>query len=180
MIIKMSNLSARVFKRLDIAYNSHKLNEFFLEQLAHAQWKNKAPFIHGPFMEVKENKEEYGYWDLANNIEHSLRYYMKPHRIIVFGNDINNTLKPYILTRCWLNATHHENRALVFMERIQSVHDLYSDNYWRAINNNSWVPTHWSKIQSATQITQSLIPKNKSCTNDQCTSCYNVSMLAHY
>jgi hypothetical protein len=157
----MVSLPSRIFKRFDIAYNSQKFNPFFLERMAYAQWNNTAPFIRGPFIQGQQEKDEYGYWGVAGEIEHSLRYFMKPHKIIVFGNDVKNTENPYLLTRCWLHATQQENRALVFMERVKFTHPLHLHHYTTAINNNSWLPTDWNAIESATEITQELTRNDK-------------------
>jgi hypothetical protein len=159
--VEMVSLQPRIFKRLDIAYNFQNFHPFFLERMAHAQWTNKVPFIRGPFIEGNQEIKEYDYWRVAGEIERGLRYFMKPHKMIVFGNDVKNTQNPFLLTRCWLNVTPQENRALVFMERIKFTHPLHLHHYTTAINNNSWLPTDWNAIESATEITQEVMPNNK-------------------
>ena len=174
----MASLGPRVFKRLDIAYNSLQYNPFFLEQMANVQWNNKAPFIRGPFMEGKNHaNDEYAYWSTAGEIEYALRFYMKPYSIHTFGCDVHNFKeKPALLTRCWLHSTAtatapQTNNVLVFMERLPSLEPLFIQEYWRAINNNSWLPENWSAITKATEIEQTLV-----LTNKPYEGCYAVQM----
>ena len=110
----------------------------------------------------KNCKDRYGYWGLAGKIDHGMRYFMKPHSIVVFGCDIHDyEEKPALLTRCWLNATPAKNNVLVCMERLPSLDPLYIQKYWVAINNNSWLPKNWNDIVKADSMIQTLVPTDK-------------------
>jgi hypothetical protein len=143
----------RTFKRLDIAYNSERHQKFFLEQFAYYQWNNKLPFTSGPAIMAEPSQDLYDYWSIASQTERSLRYYMKPHTIKVFGNEIDNITKSHLLVRGWLNATKESNNALILMERINYPQEK---DYMVAINNSEWRPTDWEEIEHANELTQTL------------------------
>lgn len=94
--------------------------------------------------------DEYSYWGIAGQIHESMRYYMKPHELLVFGNDIRNTNKSHILSRIWLNSMNNKNSVLVLLERT----NIVDNDYWRQINTRSWQPTDWNAIQRANELHQ--------------------------
>jgi hypothetical protein len=143
----------RTFKRLDIAYNSERHQKFFLEKFAYYQWNNKLPFTSGPAMMAEPSQDLYDYWSIASQTERSLRYFMKPHKILVFGNEIDNITKSHLLVRGWLNATRESNNALILMERINYPQEK---DYMVAINNSNWRPADWAQIEDATELKQTL------------------------
>ena len=148
----------RMFKRLNIAYDAFTFESFFLERMAYVQWRNKPPFTRGPFIRCQTAKEEYDYWTLAGQINHSLDYYMKPHKMLVFGFDVQNTKIPHLMTRVWLQSELDMNFALVIMERIDYTKDK---DYIVAINNSSWRPYNFSKLETANELQQTLLLTNK-------------------
>jgi hypothetical protein len=143
----------RTFKRLNIAYNSERHQKFFLEKFAYYQWNNKLPFTSGPAIMAEPSQDLYDYWSIASQIECSLRYYMKPHKILVFGNEIDNITKSHLLVRGWLNATKESNNALILMERIDFPKEK---DYMVAINNSEWRPMNLTQIEDAAEIKQTL------------------------
>ena len=100
----------RTFKRLTVALNPHfNYDPFFLTALAYNQWSINPPFSVGPKMCAYAAPEEYSYWGISSTIENTLRYYMKPHKIAIFGNDIQNLEKPQLLVRGWFQCTNKSN-----------------------------------------------------------------------
>jgi len=157
----------RTFKKLNIAYNSYAFEPFFLERMAYAQWNNKTKhkIISGPFIQFKTAKNKYNYWGVANKIEHSLHYYMKPHKMFVFGNDVDNINKSYLLTRVWRQCLENVNLCLVLMERVEYKNDR---DYLIAINNTSWQPDwqcSWEKkfscLENTNELHQEILLTNK-------------------
>lgn len=154
IVINQAKMFApRTFKRLDIAYNSHRYQKFFLERFAYYQWNNTLPFTSGPAVMAEASNDEYDYWKMATDIECTLRYFIKPHKIRVFGNEIDNIAKSHLIVRGWLNATKESNNALILMERINYPQEK---DYMVAINNSEWRPTDWKEIEYATQLQQTL------------------------
>jgi hypothetical protein len=149
------------FKRLDIQFNSFTYHPFFLERMAYNQWNNKLPFVSGPFIQVETANDEYKYWSLAGDINESLKYFMKPHRIVVFGDStIKNRKFPHIMSRVWLNAQPNINLCCVFMERINTNQE--SDRkYITAINNSSWRPVKFSDYELKKELQQEVVLTNK-------------------
>jgi hypothetical protein len=146
----------RTFKRLNIAYNSDRYQTFFLEKFAYYQWNNKLPFTSGPAIMAEPSSDFYDYWKMAQSIESTLRYYIKPYNICVFGNELDNMSKSHLLVRGWLDATKESNNALILMERINYPQE---NDYMVAINNSEWRPTNWLQIEDATQLQQALTKK---------------------
>ena len=165
----------RIYKRLDIAYNGHKIHEFLLERMAYPQWHNNQPFISGPNICVELNRL-YNYWNVANQIEYSLRYFMKPHTIHVFGSDVDNLDNPSLLVRTWLNAKEDSNNVLVTMESMKSpIGGSNELRYMEAINNRSWQPDNWNDIANASALHQTLTQ-----TNRPYEGCWEVSITGEY
>ena len=157
-------LYPRVFKRLDISHSSSlKTHYYYLEKMAYLQHNNNTvPFVSGPLICTNDGSEEYSYWNIAQRIENSLKYYMKPYKMCVFGgDDIKNRDKPLILSRVWLNSNKDINNILILMERI-----TFNDNtintykYITAINNRSWQPLNWSEVENTTNIRQTILSSN--------------------
>ena len=153
--------SPRIFKRLEVAKSSGNefFHEFFLKRMAYLQWSNAgAQFTSGPLIIAEEGRDEYSYWKTAQEIESSLEYYMKPHKLYIFGNDVKNTNKSHILSRLWLHSNKDINIALVLMERIDYQSDkLNCDKYMTAINNRTWMPLDWSDIEKTSELEQTLV-----------------------
>lgn len=154
-------LGPRVFRRLGTSLGESKPHDFFLERMATYQLNNKVPFVAGPAIIAEPCKDEYDYWGIARQIETSLRYYMKPYNIHLFGKDERNIELSHLLVRLFLQGTTSFNNALVLMERVDlsnyiTVNNV--NNYMTAINNRSWQPdnTVWDTLQNKYEIQQTL------------------------
>lgn len=159
----------RTYKRLAIAGNPHMhYDSFFLTALAYNQWSIKPPFSVGPKMCAYAAPEEYSYWSIAENINNTLRFFMKPHKIAIFGHDVKNLSKSQLLVRGWFQCTHESNNLLLIMERYEHKTD---SKYWVGINNSSWRIQGWPQIENAQQMHQLL-----TLSNEPCRGSYNVQM----
>jgi hypothetical protein len=149
-------LSPRIFKRIDVASVPHGhtfYHQFFLEQFAYKMWNSTVPFSSGPVIIAEPSNEEYDYWSIAQRVEGTLRYYMKPSKLIVFERDIHNIAKSHILTRGWLNVSEESNNAVLLMERIDWPLD---QKYMTSINNASWRPDEWDRLLAAQKLEQTI------------------------
>jgi hypothetical protein len=169
-------LRPRIFKKLEIArlgFGEFSYNKHVLDQFAYYQWNNSSPFVSGPFMFTEKAPEEYTYWGIAQDIEQSMKYFMKPYNIHVFGENEKDVKQGDLLIRGWLNSTKDINNALVLMERVdieKNKKDVLE--YMYAINNRSWQPKNWSEIEKSNTMTQTLIMN----IDNECTTKYSVHM----
>jgi len=161
MKLVSSFIKPRVFRRLEVAYNSSRPHDFFLDKLAYSQWNNNRPFITGPFMIAETANDTYDYWRIAGEIEHSLKYFMKPYKIGIFGNNVKDITQSNLLVRVYLQGEENSNNVLVLMERINLKKDRDAMNYMVAINNRSWQPNNLDIIKNVSKIRQTLVETDK-------------------
>jgi hypothetical protein len=102
---------------------------------------------------------EYSYWGIASNIDNTMRYFMKPHKIAIFGHDVMNLEKSQLLVRGWFQCTPESNNLLLLMERYEHKTD---HKYWFGVNNSSWRIQGWHQIENVTNVNQTLLPSSNS------------------
>ena len=150
----------RIFKKFTIPIeSSYKTHEFFLNHMAYLQWNNKIPFVSGPSMICHDSKTAFDYWEYGGQIQHNLKYYMKPYDIQFFGCNIGDDDKHTLLIRLFMNVTKESNNVLVLMENLGKLNEITrieKNIYMTAINNRSWQPNDWDTIKSTSIIPQSL------------------------
>ena len=139
-------MSLRVFKRLEIALNSYRLHDFFLERMFNVQINNKGAFQCGPFICVTPEN----YWSIAGQIDYSIQHFMTPYTIACFGNNVTCSDKS-TLTRLWLERTACNNlHAVCLMEPYVAE----MEDYMVAINNRSWMPPPHDIFKNTKEIHQ--------------------------
>ena len=150
-----TGMHSRIFERIHIAKcGSTTFHPFFIERFAYKLWNNRSPFLSGPSIIAEPSVKEYGFWTISQTIDNSLRYFMKPHKVLTFAtHDIMDTNRSHILTRAWLNATEESNTAVLLMERIRLPEDT---QYMEAINNTTWQPDNIDDLENAKELHQSL------------------------
>ena len=161
----MSQIFAkRVFHSLHVARTGNApdlfhANHFLLDRFAYIQLNalndQRTSFDQGPFIEAVTAKEEFSYWGIAQSIENTLKYSLRPYEIQFYGDeDLQSTALPHILTRTWLSHAGGTNRVLAILERVDC-RDPATYKYMVEINNNSWRPPadwNWTHKKSTTLV----------------------------
>jgi hypothetical protein len=150
----------RIFKKLDIAhigFGSYSYDKYILDSFAYYQWTKDIPFISGPCMYLEKAPDEYSYWSQALKIQQSMKYFMKPYNIQLFGNNITDNTQSHLLIRGWLNSIKDCNNVLILMERVELDKNRNSIiQYMNNINNRSWQPLQWTDIEKSNTLIQHL------------------------
>ena len=148
----------RTFKRLEFAPTGTQSHPYFLPRLADRQLANKGSFTTGPMMYAHSAKDEYDYWETLQAIDHSMRYFMRPYRIVAFGCNEKDISKNYLLTRIWLQHENEHNSVIATVERV----DLALTNeYMTALNYKTALKPTVANIMQAPAIRQTLIKTNE-------------------
>ena len=148
-------MAVRLFKRLEFTQGLRP-HPFFLERMAYLQMQNNGDFTSGPMITAEPAPQEYSYWTTLDEIEHGMRYFMRPYELVAFGHNEADTTKSHLLTRAWMHHINGANRVTVTVERINQV-DLYP--YMNQINNKPiWCTDSWNT--NAKSLTQTLKQTN--------------------
>lgn len=164
------SFAKRIFHSLQVARTGNapelfQSNHFLLDRLAYVQLNalndQRTSFDQGPFIEAVTAKEEFSYWRIAQSIENTLKYSLRPYEIQFYGDvELQSTALPHILTRTWLSHTSGTNRMLAILERVDC-RDSATYKYMVDINNNSWrPPADWDWMhKKSTTLVQTLLDR---------------------
>lgn len=160
--------ASRIFKRLDFV-EGVKPHPFFLKRMAYVQMDNSGNWMRGPMMCIEPAPEEYSYWGILSDIDHGMRYFMRPYSMVGFGCNEKDTTKSHLLVRAWLQHVNGFNRTLVTVERVDACdqHD-----YMTALNyKTEWETSCCNRLYEANELQQKL-----SITNEPYERCWKTSM----
>jgi hypothetical protein len=117
----------RKFARLEVPpllTSGFDIHPFMMDMFAKAQWDDARNFnetpvkpTRGPYMHMTTGCES-KYWKELENVNHSLRHFMKPFKVDAFGTkNIKDTSK-MLMVRSWFRETSAGLDVTFFMERI--------------------------------------------------------------
>lgn len=160
------SFAKRVFHSLQVARTGNapdlfQSNHFLLDRFVYVQLNalndQRTSFDQGPFIEAVTAKEEFSYWGIAQSIENTLKYSLRPYKIQFYGDaGLQSTALPHILTRTWLSHKNGTNHVLAILERVD-YRDSATYKYMVDINNNSWRPSaDWNWERKSATLVQTL------------------------
>lgn len=158
-------MAVSIFKRLNetVSYPSKCFPHLeILEHFAYDQLTIKGNYASGPSISIDKRREydtdyfadKYQYRNIIKRLNSSIDCFMKPYKLVVFGNDETNTIKSHLLTRVWLDHADGHNKVLALIENINADHN---DNYIKSLKyTTTWEP-NLSKAFDAKYIKQTII-----------------------